>query len=43
MKNKLINALAEVLDIDLHSYSHLTQDEILSMLEDQQAQALATV
>ncbi len=43
MKNKLIEALADVLDIDLSAYSNLTQDQILAMLEDQQAQELVTV
>jgi hypothetical protein len=36
MKQKIIEALAEVLDIDLDKFDHLSQDELLEMLELEQ-------
>ena len=43
MKQLLIEALADVLGIDLNAYSNLTADEQLEMLEAEQARELLTV
>lgn len=37
MKAKLIEALAEVLDIDLQQYANMEQDALLALLEARQA------
>jgi hypothetical protein len=40
MKAKLIEALADVLDIDLRDFDSMSQDELLTMLESEQAKQL---
>lgn len=43
MIETLISALAEVLDIDMNGYDHLSQTEQLAMLEDIQAKEVLSV
>lgn len=43
MQDRLIKALAEVLEVNLADYEDMTKQELLSTLEDMQAQELAAV